>query len=259
MDDCVRYAVAAAEANATVSFSSLSSHAFASVMHAFRTDCEDVVADELMRAANTMENENHVEAASMDVEYPPGSTTAVLSEPALIDVDRGDLVLLDTKLMKAVTGCTRKEQREQREAKAKMRPNAVREASIISLVQQPIDSEAQGLHDPLSRMNNKRQHSAPTISMPHDPDDWRLYFHSIAQPTPTLALLSNFPLDATSPFAFRPFPYSLSKQPKHPATCGYNQAALDACVGQSGCSYPVPPTDSMRTLSLHSSSTLLLC
>ena len=48
LTDCVRYAEAAAASNPDLRYSSLSSHSFAGTLHAFRTDVQDVMSDDVL-------------------------------------------------------------------------------------------------------------------------------------------------------------------------------------------------------------------
>ena len=240
LTECIHYAEAAVEANAGMTFCSVSSHSFAATLHSFRTDLQDVVGDELLQQQNSRVNQQAAvieqpqqhdehdglpEAKQDGVQYssshqpqqlhaPVLSASQQFDQPALFDVGRGDVMLSDRKIMKAVAKAIKKEQREQRKekkAEKKARRRASKGKSTVSAtLQQPVDDEEQELHELLNQMNNTRQQPLPTTIVGGDAlaasvDGWQLY------PQPFPSTVSSV-ADASSPFAFQPFPYTLSSK-----------------------------------------------
>ena len=287
LGDCVHYASAAVEANRGVAFSSLSSHSFSATLHTFRTDLQDVVSDELLRlssvpcstqqaASAAHEQGEHDQDAKLhgldhsihQPQQPTSGDVHSLSQPsqqaALFDVGRDDVMLSDRKIMKAVAKAIKKEQKEQRKerkAEKRLRKASRGKSDLNAALQQPIDYEEHELHELLNQMNNTRQQqpipplggdtlaaSAATLGG----DGWQLY--------PQAPAASASPADASSPFAFQPFPYTLSskqqQQQQPPAGRVAQQDRLPAASSAlstpqiavaadplSGVSYPTPPSD----------------
>ena len=195
-------------------------------------------------AAQHSERDDDVKDSSVDYsssQQPQHSLGSVhrqqsVQPAALFDVGRDDVMLSDRKIMKAVAKAMKKERKEKKADEKRRRKASRGKSSVSATLQQSVDDEEHELHELLSQMNNTKQQQQPsTLSVSNDSlaalvgcgrescgascvcpaapsvdvDGWQLYPQSTpSQPADSPASA----VDASSPFSYQPFPYTLSSK-----------------------------------------------
>ena len=262
--DLARHAADVAGRHPAFSFASLSPHSFASTLHAFKTDCQDAVHDERLtppRPSRTghfplaatdderrgdgcadeeeeEEEEEEADEEALDNDFrvvpPPevSSRAASSASPpaaAVMDAGRGDVILSDTAVLKAMAKALRKDQRrvlKAMKAEEKRRRRAGKgkagggAAALLSAVRGDMhDDEAQELSELIAHMDAPHAQHRELSAAHALVGSWQLFPQQTPPlPAPSVASPSSSPASGCpppaqpSPFAFQPFPYSLHSE-----------------------------------------------